>query len=251
MTINPYAPTLGIRTNQKEITISLEGLPEDSLPDFMQELPDSERVFTFLINPRELSKSYSRPVNEYFTRAGWIFEHLGDNLPTMTVSGDTAAFRDPRPINKSGFDDAAKKVQRGILQIFEDPKALAQQGGFRAAVDNGLTTRYRYASFGFRNLLHLIDVYRSNGRVLGAPSYTQDPSTRGSTFAFKQRISRVLPVKIYYDEEIYEGFFTGMGVTEDANSNPYSLAFNLDFTITKIDEIWKNRNSNQTLEAFI
>jgi len=175
----------------------------------MRGLNKEERIFSFLINPSNMKRDFKKLVNTYFTRGGWVIEHVSDELPSLTMSGTTAAFK-----NDSLKD---KTTERNDLLEYD-----------------------RRFTIGYRNLQHLIDLYRNNGATFFKDLF-QGPteSYDGTVFNYRQRISTGFPVRITYgSEEVYEGFFTGMSTSETAE-NPYRLDFSLDFKITSFREMWR------------
>lgn len=216
----------GVPEAHKPIHILIKGsLEEDvvnkSLPLFMQDLSPEERVFTFMINPSEMSKSYAKIINQFHTRGGWILEHISDDLPTMSLSGSTASFRDPTVVDR----------WRGPL----GEQALRNNAPLDVLADGG-----KEFSIGFKNLIHLIDMYRNNGRVFFQdPFFGELDNALATSFSYAQRIQSALPIQIIYgDEEIYEGFFTAMSTSETAE-NPYAMDFEMTFRITRIYEYWR------------
>ncbi len=200
-TIDQIRSIEGVRRPFREVIIDLQNVPKRGLPPFLVDLKQEDRFFRFLIQPREWVLGDTKIVNETFTRGGWIFEHVGDELQPLQITGDTAAFRDPET--------------------------------------SGLTTENRVKSSGYRNLLHLIDVYRSNGRVFEVPLYqTEETRSKVGFFDFRQSINRIVPVDIFYDDIRYGGFFTGMTVTETVDE-PFSMGFSLSFMVTDIFERWR------------
>lgn len=182
-----------------------------SLPPFMRGLDEEDRVFSFMINPSQMTTNYQKIINYFFTRSGWILEHVSDELPAMTLSGTTGSFKNPV------IEDSFKNNSTPIL-----------------------TTKNRTLSVGFRNLLHLIDLYRNNGRLFYVDPFLGNVTNSiTSVFSYAQRIKTATPVQIIYgDEEMYEGFFTAMSVKEDVSA-PFSMEFSLDFSITRIYELWR------------
>jgi|CXWL01.1.fsa_nt_gi hypothetical protein len=201
-----------------------QGEPEDlknSLPLFMRDLSPEDRRFSFLINPSQMETNYQKIINYFFTRGGWILEHVSDELPTMTLSGTTAAFKNPDLIDKLR------------LPLAHDEKDV-------------LTTENRWLSIGYRNLTHLIDLYRNNGRIFyNDPFFGNYQSVIKTSFDYVQRIKTATPVKIIYGkEEMYEGFFTSMSTKESANK-PYNIEFSLNFSITRIYELWRSAKNGR------
>lgn len=225
----------GIRSPYRPIHIFLSrDLTESqarSLPPFLRDAKPEERYFSFMINPTTLRIALKKIINQYRVRSGWIFEHVSDDLPTLSLSGTTASFRYHNIVNsnRGGYTDT---LITDAFSLVGDEVVLDGQG--------------RINSLGYRNLINLIDLYRNNGRIFYEEDAFQGDLAQNRTdqiFSFAQRIQSAYPVRIVYDpEEMYDGYFTSMSVTE-SEETPYRMDFELNFDITSIYEYWRIRNS--------
>ena len=205
---------LGINPPYKPMGIVLRGVSNKSLPPFTQDDmeygPDGGVMFNFLINPSSMQISFGHIINYTYTRGGWVIEFSGEELTKMSCSLNTAAFRD----------------------------------------DNlGLTSESAWKSPGFRNLMHFVDLYRSNGRTLIASTPTgtgsegtyiqEDSLYKGNNeFNFLQRINNVGELFIIYDFVHYFGYFERMSMSQNSDK-PFYMEFSFDFAITHMIENYR------------
>jgi hypothetical protein len=159
-----------------------------------------------MVNPSSISNNMARIVTRTQTMVGFIEEHWGEELDTITFQGSTAAF-------VTGAQDLREARSERI----------AYQGveGFYEALDlnnesyknaPGLTTSRRRLSVSYRQFKRLIDLFRINGCI-----YDQ--------YGF---VSQRLYVMLAYGYSAYRGFFESVDVTEDA-TNPYRFIYTITF----------------------
>jgi hypothetical protein len=133
-----------------------------------------------MVSPSTMSRSYSKIISSgNRTRSGFIVEHWGEQLLTISMDGSTGGFYCWRP-----------------------------GGG-----PDGLTT-FQEASAGYQQLMSLMALFRSNGRLYNADG----------------TIAIVGAVQLYYDGVIYEGVLDGFGFSEDDNQ-PFRIGYNFQMTV--------------------
>jgi len=88
----------------------------------------------------------------------------------------------------------------------------------------GLTRTARNYSYGFRNLLSLVLLYRSNGAIWidDIPGITSDEKPR--------HLAVVGSVYLFYDDILYLGSFDTFGVSEEEGS-PFKVEYTFEFTV--------------------
>jgi hypothetical protein len=98
---------LGIVRNRKSIIWRIEGIDPAPLP------------LTMLINPANLDVSYTPIVNETRTLGGFVQEFWGEQLTTVSASGQTAMFYDNYGItNKNARDSESYNNFIGLVNIY-------------------------------------------------------------------------------------------------------------------------------------
>jgi len=72
--------TIGVKKNEKTIVFRIDGLRNEPPP------------LTMIINPANLSLNYSALINETRTLGGFVQEFWGEQLTSLSASGQTALF---------------------------------------------------------------------------------------------------------------------------------------------------------------
>lgn len=92
-------------------------------------IPQGSMIFPYMvmhINPETWEESYTKLINRTMTRGGFVEQHWGEELDTISCSGSTGAF---------------------------------------VSVRSGLSMLNRKASIAYRKYLELVALYRNNGSV--------------------------------------------------------------------------------------
>lgn len=97
LTGSPIPTQQGITSvrNRKAIVWQIEGLPESlRVPDLMMS-----------INPKNLSSKYTQLINRKRTFGGFIEEHWGEQLDSLSASGETGSFFGPLGLTNANRRD--------------------------------------------------------------------------------------------------------------------------------------------------
>lgn len=184
----------------------------------------------FMINPQSISVNMAKIVGRTQTMTGWLEEHWGEELDTITFSGSTAAF----VTGSSRLKDArrmAEKTNQNRAQVRGDfysylglqhlsvPYQTSAQGS-RARnimdVEPGLTTVFRRQSLSYRELKKLNQILISNGCVFGDDGLVKDR----------------MFIRLSYDYSSYVGYFESLDITEDATT-PFKFMYTATFKAEK------------------
>lgn len=184
----------------------------------------------FMINPQSISVNMAKIVGRTQTMTGWLEEHWGEELDTVTFSGSTAAF----VTGSSRLKDArqmAEKVNRNRGQVRSDFYSYlgldnlsvpyqTSVAGSRARnaldVEPGLTTIFRRQSLSYREMRKLNQIMTSNGCVFSDDGFVSD-----------RRF-----IRLSYDYSSYIGYFESLDITEDANA-PFKFVYTATFKAEK------------------
>jgi len=159
---------------------------------FELDIIDPPPVFTLLINPQEMNLRFTKRVIQARTRptsrdrASYNLQHFFDELDVMSCAGTSAMFYN----------------------------------------ENGLTTKNRTDTLGYKNLKSLVEIYRNNGRNF-APRQEYPLVTGGDGL-----IDSVGRVIIAYDDIIYRGSFDSLSVNE-VDTKPFNLTFDFQYVISE------------------
>lgn len=156
--------TIGIRKNKQVISWRIIGLV--SLPP----------TLTMMINPSNLDLNYTQLVNETRTLGGFIQEFWGEQLTTLSASGQTAMFYD----------------------------------------EGGITNKNSRISESYQNFIRLVNIYKNNGKdYQQIPSnYTEQAKKVASQNP--NSIKSFGAVVMTYMGKEYEGYFESFSFKEMA-----------------------------------
>lgn len=129
-----------------------------------------------LIPPEEFKIEYKHSVPSDKVRAGWKFHKWGMELDTIEASGSTAAFMHST---------------------------------------QGLTVRDADATLAYREMTHLLQMYRNNGVSLEPNSGV---------------IDTIGEIVLGYDGKLYRGSFNSLNIAESADT-PYQFKYDFTFTV--------------------
>ena len=151
---------------------------------------------TMMVNPESLQFSFTKNIQDNYTRGGHSVEKTLENLTSITASGST--------------------------------------GGFYTG-ESGLNRYYRNLSAAHQNLMSLFLIYKNNGTKITNQGLVRNNGTvdRNKVLFGKKdvrRIDQVGSVEMLYDNNIYRGSFESFDMNEDANMpfrSTYSFVFNV------------------------
>ena len=187
-----------------------------------------------IINPASLSVNMAKIVNRTQSMVGWIEEHWGDEIDTVTLSGSTAAFVTGRTLlssanvrNSNNRQDKAQARADFYQSLgFTDDPIVSQENRGYLRLDPGLTTRYRRDSISYGQMKDLVRIFASNGCVFDPQGFVRD-----------RRF-----IRISYDYSSYVGYFESIDVTEDATA-PFRFTYTITFKAERTSYKFLTRNS--------
>jgi hypothetical protein len=174
---------------------------------------DSFTSFPMLINPSSMSTSMEQLVNPIKTIGGYVVQHWGHNLDTISANGSSPAFY----LSPEQMQDAAN-----------NPNIVATAG---------LANGQRDLTLGYRNYKKLLDIFRHNG------IFTQ-PETG--------MINRagVGNIEMQYQKTLYRGYFENF-TEEESEETPYYINYSFTYKVEKeISLSVTMRNSFNNLKSF-
>ena len=97
--------------NNKSIVWSVTGLPENII------IPD----LAMKINPTNLSENFQKLINRKRTKGGFIVEHWGDQLDSISATGVTGGFMNERGLtNENRRDTSAFQSFESLISIYRN-----------------------------------------------------------------------------------------------------------------------------------
>lgn len=155
------------------------------------EIPKT-RIF-LLANPQEITISRRKAIKEVYTREGWLTEHWGEDLPTISISGLTAAF-------------------------------------FHST--EGITRVMAKDTLAYNNLQSILKIYRSNGINL-APAPKPPSTKKSSInnpLSPRSIALRRKAVGMTYNGRDFLGSFDSLNINQ-SEDHPYNMQYSIEFTV--------------------
>jgi len=217
---------------------------KDVLPFFMELIDDNgnpARLFDddqevyavkFDVNPTTINMNMAKMVNRTQTMTGWVEDHWGEELDTITFQGSTAAF--------IVGGNSLYGVRRGAVtaeQAAEFNRRKPPDDAF-GVVDTesnvtppdaiGLTTAYRRQSVSYRRLKRILQAMATNGCRFGKTLVTTaSESTTPVQSNSLGLVSGRSYIRISSDYLNAVGYLESFDVTEAAE-----MPFRIQYTIT-------------------
>jgi len=231
MAVNPNMKNITFPSEHQYVIIDTSS--DNDLPKYksLTHIPMSFRIdysrvgmasknpptLTLLINPNNMSISFTKKVAPAFARDGYIVEEWGEELDVIQCSGKIGGYF----------------IKKG--SSIPGPESTI-----------GLNRYSRSKSLSFKNIFKLLYMFRNNGcifqnsekgeednRLIQSRGYPRiDKRIPKILENVKNRIDRVGDVYLQYDLTTYLGSFDSFSMTEDANS-PYTLSYSFQFTVQR------------------
>ena len=207
-------------------------------------------------NPQTFQKTSNKIVQEQLTNSGWVINHWGNQLDTITVSGVTASkVGVPQHYKKDEFLTANTQ---SLINDLSSSSGTAKHGPKQwADVD--------------RFMLKLEQIYKTDKERVGklADVITGSYPTGILTNAFSGGIKKFNPKKgvqetqskrsellksiregyasraqsfIVYDYCIYWGYFTSFSYNESATDKPRQCSYNFTFKVVNSTTDWLSQS---------
>jgi len=148
-----------------------------------------------LINPASVNFNMSKIVNRSKTMVGWVEDHWGEELDTVSLSGSSAAFVLGEVSNVRDISMGTKSPQEFNTD------------------DIGLTVKRRRETIGYKEFRRLIQIMNSNASDFDA----------STGFVTTRRF-----VKLSFEYAAMMGYFESFDTTEDASS-PFKFTYQITY----------------------
>ena len=167
------------------------------------------------INPQQLQIQERKIIKKNRTKGGYVVQYWGEELPTITLHGNTAS---------SGIEgiNVLRNVYRAEQNAFSQiAKSMSDTiGSFSAASIGGIV-----GSIG----------KNSAGKTAGSIINTAIGGVFGSSSAtplYPTLASLALGVEMFYQDWVFKGYFESFNVTESVNIGPGIFEYNMTFIVT-------------------
>ena len=172
-----------------------------------------------LVNPASMSANLSKIINRSQSMTAWIEEHWGEEIDTITLHGNTAAFILGAPtlgaVRPSLMYAAKTKTPQERADYYTrlgqtDWSTFYQTSGAGDSAKTGDLTRRD--SLSYAQFKYLINMFATNGCIFNSDGFIVDRKF----------------IRMTYDYTSMLGYFESIDVTEDA-LNPFRFTYTITF----------------------
>jgi hypothetical protein len=173
---------------------------------------------TLFVNPASLSVNMAKMINRSQTMTGWVEDHWGEELDTITFQGSSAAFIWAGPLRQPPAGPL-KQTPAEIQDMYNDYMDIPDLGinePIGIGDHTGLTVKRRRETLSydqFRTIVHLMNANAAN-------------------FNFQGLVTKRLFIQLGYDYAAYRGYFESVDITEDAET-PFKFIYTITFKAEK------------------
>jgi len=182
-----------------------------------------------LVNPASVNLNLSKIVGRTQTMTGWVEDHWGEELDTMTLQGSSAGFiwKGPAPVmpvsdielNGQRYNtpvtESAEQIRNTFNQYMDIPD-LGSWSPVGAGSNSGLTSALRRETKAYQEFRNLIQLMNSNA----------------ATFDIRGFVSDRAYIQLSWDYAAYQGYFESIDITENAET-PFKLIYTITFKSEK------------------
>ena len=205
-------------------------------------------------NPQTFQKTSNKIVQEQLTNSGWVVNHWGNQLDTITVSGVTASkIGVPQHYKKDEFLTANTQ---SLINDLKSSSGTAKHGPKQwADVDRFMLKLEQIYRTDKERVGSLMDVINSSATPLAVVN-----KVFGNVFKYNTGKDNVLDNRsellksiregyatraqsfIVYDYCIYWGYFTNFSYTESATDKPRQFSYNFTFKVVNSTTDWLSQS---------
>jgi hypothetical protein len=173
------------------------------------------------VNPSTVSVNLSKIVNRTQSMVGWIEDHWGEELDTITFQGSTAAFiyDTALPGSSAGYRQMTVQSPEQIQEYFNnymDIPDMASSEPRNVGDFTGLAARRRRETVSYQEWKKVISIMNGNGANFDSWGF----------------VTQRLFVQLSYDYAMYRGYFESIDTTEDSES-PFKFTYTATFKSEK------------------
>jgi hypothetical protein len=178
-----------------------------------------------LINPASVSLNLSKMINRTQTMTGWVEEHWGEELDTITLQGSGAGFiwEGPQavmpvaPIERDGrlYNTPTTQSAEQLRSVFNRYMAIPDLGTWSPVGpgdNSGLAVSRRRETVAYEEFKHI----------------TQFMNANAATFDLKGFVKERLYIQLSYDYACYRGYFESIDITESADT-PFKFIYTITY----------------------
>jgi hypothetical protein len=182
------------------------------------DIPGAPAYVDMYINPQQFTIQEKKVISRRRTKGGYIVQYWGEELPTISISGSTAA---------AGIEGI--NILRGVYR--------AEQNAFEQVAQ---TLNDRLGSFSLGGLAGSIRGAATNpGRAIGSAIASLFSSGVNPPL-LPTLGSLALAVSLYYQGAVYKGYFTDFSVDESVAQGVGVFNYRMSFQVTDTRGLRRN-----------
>lgn len=175
-----------------------------------------------LINPASINANLSKIVNRTQTMTGWMEDHWGEELDTISIQGSSASFlwggvNSPSTNPKYGtpLTQTPQEI-REMLNKYTDIPELGLTEPIQPGDHSGLTAKRRRETLSYDEFRGIMKMMNANAAKFDAYGLVRER----------------LFIQLSYDYASYRGYLESIDVTEDSET-PYKFIYTITFKAEK------------------
>ncbi len=175
-----------------------------------------------LINPSSISVNLSKIVGRTQTMTGWVEDHWGEELDTLSLQGSSASFiweganlPSTNPKYGTPLTQSSQEI-REMLNKYMNIPDLNLTEPIQPGDHSGLTVKRRRETLSY-------DEFRGIMKMMNA---------NAAKFDAYGQVRERLYIQLSYDYAAYRGYFESIDVTEDSET-PYKFIYTITFKAEK------------------
>lgn len=202
-------------------------------------------------NPQTFQKTSNKIVQEQLTNSGWVVNHWGNQLDTITVSGVTASkVGVPQHYKKDEFLTANTQ---SLINDLSSSSGTTKHGPKQwADVDRFILKLEQIYKTDKERVGKLVDIINSNVitgiranpfKGFSWKEITNNDSKRSELLkSIREGYAARSQSFIIYDYCIYWGYFTNFSYTESATDKPRQVNYNFTFKVVNSTTDWLSQS---------
>lgn len=214
-----------------------------NVTDYDPSVTTQIEAIKFIVNPATASMNMAKLVSRTQTMTAWLEEHWGEELDTITLQGQTAAFvaggpnlrsvRSGGGITQSLAEGAVMRESFDNFMNIQDLGPQMSESGVQVGTTDkgipmiaevGLTMANRNSSVSFKQMKAMLHIMRYNGVTFDSnvlTSYGQVTPPQGLPTSRNR-------LMLSFDFGAYLGYMESFDLTEEAQ-NPFRFSYTITF----------------------
>jgi hypothetical protein len=229
--LNTSVPDQNYASSTKSLLYNSQGGSPDKVKFIVQTVDANGNPFKYtingysivglvlMINPSSVSVNLSKMVNRTQTMTGWVEDHWGEELDTITFQGSSAGFIWEGPLPYVQAPQGGPQNVEQVQNVFNQYDNILDFGSTEphgVGDTDGLTVKRRRDTVAYNEFRQLMQLMNANGATFDTRGMVQDR----------------LFIQLSYDYASYMGYFESFDLTENAET-PFRFIYTITFKSEK------------------